>query len=90
MSQSFSTNVFVRGAVVFYGVLCTEPGIYLLTLQHCRLPTNPPPAQLRIYRNNEGNWTCLDQVADEFAFIATEIGKRIQLPAVLAPKDLSH
>jgi hypothetical protein len=90
MNKSFSTNVFVRGAVVFYGVSCTEPGIYLLTLQHCRLLFNPPPSQLRIYRNGEGAWTCLDKVADEFVFIAGEIGKRIQLPSTILQKDLCH
>jgi hypothetical protein len=89
MTRSFSTNVFIRGAVAFYAVSYTEPGIYLLTLQHCRLQVNPPPTLLRISCNTDGNWVCVDQVPDEFLFIAAEVGKRIQLPNVVHNKTKS-
>ena len=86
MTKTFSTNVFIRGAVAFYAVSFSDPGIYILTLQHCRLQVNPPPAQLRISCNSDGKWTCIDDVPNEFLFIAAEIGKRIQLPHIVANK----
>lgn len=80
MSNTFSTNVFIRGAAAFYGVTPSEQDVYQLKLKFCRLNSNPPPETLRIRRTEEGSWVCMDYIADEFTFIAKEIGKKIQGP----------
>ena len=80
MSNTFSTNVFIRGAAAFYGVTPSEQNVYQLQLKFCRLNSNPPPEFIRIKRTDEGSWVCMDYIPDEFIFIAKEIGKKIPAP----------